>query len=108
MSRDLDNLTPLDARNSLLLDPSEYKGAYAQKRDSSADRLTPYGQDYDYGHARSVSETRTHLLSDVGTAGEPNHRYSDRSDSSDRAPRLPQIQPTPAVGGGGYNAYRPY
>ncbi len=26
LNRDLDNLTPLDARNSLLMDPSEYKG----------------------------------------------------------------------------------
>lgn len=106
MSREIDALTPLDARNSLLLDPNsnEYKGAYSHTvvsptstdRDSSS-HLNPYGGNYNYAHNRSTSDTRTHLLSDVGS--------NDRGASPDRAPRLPEIQPTSNTG---YNAYRPY
>ncbi|EON67864.1 hypothetical protein W97_07361 [Coniosporium apollinis CBS 100218] len=113
LNRDLDNLTPLDARNSLLMDPSEYKGARTSVRHSvisAANPLSPSNRGYDPVplterpvHTRyDTSESRTGLLGDAASMDAASRFDShDRSLSppaSMRAPRLPDVGPAP----GGY------
>ncbi|KAF2240787.1 TRP-domain-containing protein [Trematosphaeria pertusa] len=96
-ARDLDNLTPLDARNSLLMDPQEYKRSSIP---------APFGQrGYEpvplteqptaYQGARPFREGQEHLLSDAASFGHSHARSvsRDRSPSppSSRAPRLPEV-----------------
>ncbi|KAB2579994.1 hypothetical protein BFW01_g5498 [Lasiodiplodia theobromae] len=96
LNRDLDNLTPLDARNSLLMDPGEYK---SQRHSimSGAKGYDPVpmqeGVSKKY-HGRNTSHEN--LLDSAAGMGQ-NER--DRSMSRDgRAPRLPDIE----TGNGGY------
>jgi len=120
-ARDLDNLTPLDARNSLLMDPSEH----ANKRSSLPAPFGPRAGGYDpvplheqntaYNGARAYSPDRGHLLADASTFGRvPSH---DRSLSHDNSRISPDVehgvqrtdyisnapwQPQPARGGHPY------
>lgn len=104
-ARALDNLTPLDARNSLLMDPTEYKGAAAH---------TPYRNSRGY-ESVPLSEqpttysdrTQQHLLADAASVGRSySHDSSMSRDTAqspppNRMPRLPEVDiGTPA----GYNS----
>ncbi|KZM25405.1 uncharacterized protein EKO05_0000628 [Ascochyta rabiei] len=99
-ARDLDNLTPLDARNSLLMDPQEYK------RSSLPSPFGPRAAGYDvvplaeqntaYNNGRRFEEDRGHLLADASTFGRtPSHNTSlsdDRDRSNSPQPRLPDLE----------------
>ncbi|KAF9694901.1 hypothetical protein EKO04_006726 [Ascochyta lentis] len=99
-ARDLDNLTPLDARNSLLMDPQEYK------RSSLPSPFGPRAAGYDvvplaeqntaYNNGRRFEEDRGHLLADASTFGRtPSHNPSfsvDRDRSNSPQPRLPDLE----------------
>lgn len=102
--RDLDNLTPLDARNSLLMDPAEYndkrasvaRGPFATSpRGYEAVPLTE--QQTAYGGAQAYSDhPKQHLLADAGSIAGRNHSHSrsisgDRQTSPERAPQLPEF-----------------
>ncbi|KAF2088639.1 TRP-domain-containing protein [Saccharata proteae CBS 121410] len=95
LNRDLDNLTPLDARNSLLMDPTDYKGAR-----HSVISTSHFGKGYDpvpmqegvalsnyrdLSHGRKLS--KENLLDDAASMG---HSIRERSVSP--APRLPDVE----------------
>jgi hypothetical protein len=94
MNRDLDNLTPLDARNSLLLSPGEHKRTASHVRDSSADSAA------DSLHYR---DARPYTDAEANTAYLPPHHrepslsgFGNRGASpapSMRQPLLPQVDP---------------
>ncbi|KAF2742695.1 TRP-domain-containing protein [Sporormia fimetaria CBS 119925] len=92
--RDLDNLTPLDARNSLLMDPQEYKRAsYRNSRGYEAVPLTEQKTGYNRPFADKDDQ---HLLADAASIGGHSHTRSisggrSRSPPADRAPRLPEV-----------------
>ncbi|KAF2687917.1 TRP-domain-containing protein [Lentithecium fluviatile CBS 122367] len=97
-ARDLDNLTPLDARNSLLMDPQEYK------RSSMPSAFGPRGyepvplaeQNTTYNGARPYADNE-HLLTDAASfGGSHSHGRSPSGERSvsppnTRAPRLPSV-----------------
>jgi hypothetical protein len=97
--RDLDNLTPLDARNSLLMDPQEYskRGSVRHSRGYESVPLTE--QPTAYGGARQFSDApQQHLLTDAASIGGRSHSHTrsisgERSQSPPgfRAPRLPEV-----------------
>jgi hypothetical protein len=122
LNRDLDNLTPLDARNSLLMDPTEYKHTSMRGPMVSA---SPLKGGYDPvplseqqtgfpNRPRFPSEGQEGLLSDAASiAGRHERSVShDRSGSHDRsvsppqnrAPRLPDVD-FGAPGAGGYRGH---
>lgn len=87
-ARDLDNLTPLDARNSLLMDPQEYKRSSLPApfgpRTAGYDPVPLADQHTAYNGpgGRQFSDDQGHLLADASTFGRaPSH---DRSLSRDR------------------------
>lgn len=121
LNRDLDTLTPLDARNSLLMDPTEYKRTSVRGPMVSAAPLGTRGgydpvplseQQTGYvGGARRFggAEGQEHLLSDAASFGgrSASHERSfshERTESpAGRAPRLPDVDlgaPGPYRGGG--------
>jgi hypothetical protein len=95
-ARNLDNLTPLDARNSLLMDPQEYKSSAAPYRNSRGYESVPLSE-----HPTTYSDRpyvdvppQQHLLADVPSVGRSPSRdssYRDHSPPGDRVPRLPEI-----------------
>jgi hypothetical protein len=100
LNRDLDNLTPLDARNSLL-DPPHTRG-YSPEREATipnvqkpgfaaySDDDTEYrGRGYTYGHKQTDSGDRL-LAPDTQSLGGHTLR-SEGSNPSMRAPLLPQV-----------------
>lgn len=98
-ARDLDNLTPLDARNSLLMDPQEYKRSSLPSpfgpRAAGYDAVPLAEQNTAYNNGRRFEEDRGHLLADASTFGRtPSHNpsYSDDHDRSvSPQPRLPDL-----------------
>ena len=95
LNRDLDNLTPLDARNSLLLSPNQFKKT-GHVRDGSDESLH-------FGDAQPFNDPQP--FNDAQANNEflpPHHRnisdgFNNRSASpnpSMRAPLLPQIDPS--------------
>lgn len=98
-ARDLDNLTPLDARNSLLMDPQEYKRSSLPSpfgpRAAGYDAVPLAEQNTAYNNGRRFEEDRGHLLADASTFGRaPSHTpsYSDDHDRSvSPQPRLPDL-----------------
>lgn len=90
-ARDLDNLTPLDARNSLLMDPQEYKRSSLPSpfgpRSGGYDRVPLAEQNTAYNGpgGRQFGDDQGHLLADASTFGRiPTHERSlsrERSDS---------------------------
>ncbi|THX02103.1 TRP-domain-containing protein [Aureobasidium pullulans] len=111
-NRDLDDLTPLDARNSLLMDPTqltEYKGAGSQvseykkaplvspsltstttKSKIAYDPLSKRSESpYGYGGRPELSrdESQQNLVSGAASMG-----GRDRSNSPARQPRLPDVE----------------
>lgn len=103
--RDLDNLTPLDARNSLLMDPAEYntkrnsgvRGPFATSRGYEAVPLTE--QPTAYGGAQAYSDhPKQHLLTDTASIGGRSLGHShtrsisgERGTSPGRAPHMPEF-----------------
>jgi hypothetical protein len=88
-ARDLDNLTPLDARNSLLMDPQEYKRTSLPSpfgpRAGGYDRVPLADQNTAYNGpgGRQFEDDQGHLLADVSTFGRaPSHERSISRDSS--------------------------
>jgi hypothetical protein len=98
-ARDLDNLTPLDARNSLLMDPQEYKRSSLPSpfgpRAAGYDAVPLAEQNTAYNNGRRFEEDRGHLLADASTFGRtPSHNPSlsdDRDRSNSPQPRLPDL-----------------
>jgi hypothetical protein len=89
-ARDLDNLTPLDARNSLLMDPQEYKRTSLPSpfgpRTEGYDRVPLAEQHtaYQGPGGRAFGDDQGHLLADASTFGRaPSH---DRHLSRDSSP----------------------
>ncbi|KAF2147509.1 uncharacterized protein K452DRAFT_304326 [Aplosporella prunicola CBS 121167] len=93
LNRDLDDLTPLDARNSLLMDPIEYKGARGSIIQTKGYDPVPMKEGYGH-HLRSNS--KENLLTDAASMGSRDER--SRSPPRERTPRLPDIE----AGNGGY------
>lgn len=99
-ARDLDNLTPLDARNSLLMDPQEYKRTSLPSpfgpRAAGYDAVPLAEQNTAYNNGRRFEEDRGHLLADASTFGRtPSHNPSfsdDRDRSTSPQPRLPDLE----------------
>ena len=101
LNRDLDNLTPLDARNSLLMDPAEYKDAKApQVRSypmsnysgrSSSEVLRPY-RDQTPPRRWTRRESSENLVSSAASIG--HHQRSDSRDSDRVSPPPMARQPT--------------
>ncbi|KAF1979502.1 TRP-domain-containing protein [Bimuria novae-zelandiae CBS 107.79] len=96
--RDLDNLTPLDARNSLLMDPQEYKRgsilSVGGRRGYDPIPLTE--QNTSYHGARPFTDGQENLLDHAAGFGrtETHNRgaSADRNPSPDaRLPRLPSV-----------------
>ncbi|KAF2835611.1 TRP-domain-containing protein [Patellaria atrata CBS 101060] len=100
LNRDLDTLTPLDARNSLLMDPTAYKSADPQMGQYDPiplnDNITHTNR-FSRGH-RNDSPSRTALLNDSASLGHgrsESHARSlshGRTWSEERAPRLPDVE----------------
>ena len=95
----MDNLTPLDARNSLLMDPQEYSKRGSVLSTGSRRGYDPIPlteQNTSYQGARPFNDGNDNLL---GNAAEFGHTGShsrgvsaDRDPSPDaRAPRLPSV-----------------
>lgn len=105
LNRDLDNLTPLDARNSLLMDPVDYrdikdphtKGYPLSAYDSrtSVDALrTPYRDETPPPRPKwAREESADHLVSSAASMGRTHHR-SPSPDSFASSPPLAGRQPT--------------
>lgn len=99
-ARDLDNLTPLDARNSLLMDPQDYKRTSLPSpfgpRAAGYDAVPLAEQNTAYNNGRRFEEDRGHLLADASSFGRtPSHDPSfsdDRDRSSSPQPRLPDLE----------------
>jgi hypothetical protein len=91
-ARDIDNLTPLDARNSLLMDPQEYKRTSLPSpfgpRTAGYDRVPLAEQNTAYNGpgGRSFGDDQGHLLADASTFSRtPTHTHT-RSISRDSSP----------------------
>ncbi|KAI8939228.1 hypothetical protein NX059_005054 [Plenodomus lindquistii] len=89
-ARDLDNLTPLDARNSLLMDPQEYKRNSLPSpfgpRTQGYDRVPLADQNTAYSGpgGRQFADDQGHLLADASTFGRaPSHERSPSRDRDD-------------------------
>ena len=105
LNRDLDNLTPLDARNSLLMDPVDYKDvkdakgfpltSYANR--SSVDVLRPYRDEFSPPASRGRpgykrEESTDHLVSSAASMG--HYRSVSRESFQSSTPPAPARQPT--------------
>jgi hypothetical protein len=86
LNRDLDNLTPLDARNDLLMDPQKRSSRFIPltTRSGGYDPVPPVDTAY---HGRSGSHERG-LLDDAASMG---NRGDSPSGSRNRQPRLPEV-----------------
>lgn len=118
-ARDLDNLTPLDARNSLLMDPQEYKRSSIPapfgSRPAGYESVPLSEQPTAYAGAGAPPATRQfqdrqNLLSETASLGHvASHTRSmsgERSQSPPgRNPTLPNVGFSPAATGGGYTDY---
>ena len=108
MERDLDNLTPLDARNSLLMEPmaqkggdgSMYKAPLPSPFSGSKGRYDPVPSDHPPGfdtdtsysrpsRARNADDDRDYLVSRAASMGRRTDRSVSRS--PERGPRLPDL-----------------
>lgn len=108
INRDLDDLTPLDARNSLLIDPTEYTdvknpqaksypmSAYSSRR--SYDTVQPYRDETPPPrHPRGADESSENLVSSAADMGYGQDRTVSRgrdgasSPSARRQPTLPNM-----------------
>lgn len=107
-ARDLDNLTPLDARNSLLMDPQEYKRSSIPtpfgNKPAGYESVPLQEQNTAYSGARQFQDRQT-LLEDTASLGHvASHTRSvshERSQSPPvRGPTLPNVGFTHTPTGG--------
>ncbi|KAL8710799.1 MAG: hypothetical protein Q9220_004602 [cf. Caloplaca sp. 1 TL-2023] len=109
VNRDLDNLTPLDARNSLLMDPADYKDAkHAQLRGypmgtysnrASLDGGRPYRDETSPPRLWGQRESTENLVSSAASFGRQRHERSFSRDSNGLSPPPLAREPTvPALG----------
>jgi hypothetical protein len=98
-ARDLDNLTPLDARNSLLMDPQEYKRSSMPvpftNRAAGYDPVPLTEQSSGFAPMRSHDDQHN-LLNDAASISALSHTRSHSQGRSvsppgNRAPQLPQV-----------------
>lgn len=109
INRDLDDLTPLDARNSLLMDPVDYKDVKdakgypltAYESQSSVDVLRPYRDEFSPPpssgrlHGRPTwrrEESQDHLIGSAASMG--HHRNDSRESFQSGSPPVVGRQPT--------------
>ncbi len=108
VNRDLDNLTPLDARNSLLMDPADYRdgknphvGVYPMSTYSSHasdDAIRPYRDETPPPRRWGQRESSENLVSSAASIGGRHERTISR-ESDDASPFAPSRQPTgPQIG----------
>ncbi|KAI4201680.1 MAG: hypothetical protein LQ348_001613 [Seirophora lacunosa] len=106
-NRDLDNLTPLDARNSLLMDPADYKDAknpqvrgyplstYSSR--TSYDAVRPYRDETPPPRPWGRCESSENLVSSAASLGHRHERsFSRESDETSppplsRGPTIPDL-----------------
>ncbi|KAF2426175.1 DUF907 domain-containing protein [Tothia fuscella] len=99
LNRDLDTLTPLDARNSLLLAPDQYKGAprapMVSDHPSSPPQHNylnePYHDDTSYRPYHHQKGSRDLLLDPASQSDDRSTLRNPSPNPSMRAPLLPQI-----------------
>lgn len=112
LNRDLDDLTPLDARNSLLMEPMAQKNADGSLYKAPVVPPVPFGDNkgrYDAvpprPHSPAVSSTRSFsrpsrfgreedgdfLVSSAASMGRRDDRSVSRSPPRDREPKLPDV-----------------
>lgn len=101
LNRDLDNLTPLDARNSLLMDPVDYRdaknpqvGSYPLSTYStrtSYEGSRPYRDETPPPHSWGRRESSENL---VGSAASIGRSHEHRRESDDGSPFPQTRQPT--------------
>lgn len=89
MDRDLDNLTPLDSRNSLLMEPTTYKTPLQHGSDRK-----DFNQ-YRDGGRQPHRESTDNLIATAAPLGlERGHSHDDRDRSpyyDEREPKLPRF-----------------
>ncbi|KAL9640319.1 MAG: hypothetical protein Q9204_000760 [Flavoplaca sp. TL-2023a] len=100
LNRDLDNLTPLDARNSLLMDPADYRDAknpqvggyplstYSTRTSYEGSR--PYRDETPPPRPWGRRESSENLVDSAASIG----RSHERRESDDAGPFCPTRQPT--------------
>ena len=100
LNRDLDNLTPLDARNSLLMDPADYKDSknpqvkgyplstYSTRTSYEGSR--PYRDETPPPRPWGRRESSENLVNSAASIG----RSHERRESDDAGPFAPTRQPT--------------
>ncbi|KAL8655818.1 MAG: hypothetical protein Q9210_000659 [Variospora velana] len=98
VNRDLDNLTPLDARNSLLMDPADYKDAkspqargypmstYSSR--TSYDAVRPYRDETPPPRPWGRPESSENLVSSAASLGHRVERSSSRESDRTSPPPL--------------------
>ncbi|KAL8855628.1 MAG: hypothetical protein Q9178_007717 [Gyalolechia marmorata] len=103
VNRDLDNLTPLDARNSLLMDPADYRdgknphvGVYPMSTYSSRgsdDAVRPYRDETPPPRRWGQRESSENLVSSAASIG-GRHESTISRESDDASPFAPTRRPT--------------
>lgn len=99
LNRDLDNLTPLDARNSLLMEPTQYKsGAREISNYNAPGPYEPYRDQPTKFERFGPRESQENLVASSASMGQQHSRSISResggrslSGSASRQPTLPQI-----------------
>ncbi|KAI4127700.1 MAG: hypothetical protein LQ338_003075 [Usnochroma carphineum] len=98
LNRDLDNLTPLDARNSLLMDPTDYKdaknpqvrgypmGTYSSR--TSYDAIRPYRDETPPPRPWGRRESSENLVSSAASLGQRHERSTSRGSGGMSPPPL--------------------
>ncbi|KAL9603964.1 MAG: hypothetical protein Q9179_002026 [Wetmoreana sp. 5 TL-2023] len=108
LNRDLDNLTPLDARNSLLMDPAEYKdaktpqvrgypmGTYSSR--TSYDAVRPYRDETPPPRPWGRRESSEHLVSSAASFGHHRERSTSRESFGASPPPVTREPTVPDFG----------
>ncbi len=110
LNRDLDNLTPLDARNSLLMDPSDYKDSRLKaplvsgypmstvSSHTSYDRLPTYRDQTPPPRRFGPGESTENLVNSAASSGESHHRSTSHESDSVSPPPVGRQPTVPNVG----------
>ncbi|KAL8720996.1 MAG: hypothetical protein Q9225_002236 [Loekoesia sp. 1 TL-2023] len=108
LNRDLDNLTPLDARNSLLMDPADYKDvknsqarAYPMSTYSnrtSYDAVRPYRDETPPSRSWGRRESTENLVSSAASLGHRHERSNSRDSGAMTPPPLTRDPTVPDLG----------
>ncbi|KAL9595824.1 MAG: hypothetical protein Q9219_006201 [cf. Caloplaca sp. 3 TL-2023] len=108
LNRDLDNLTPLDARNSLLMDPADYKdsknpqargfpmGTYSSR--TSYDAVVPYRDETSPPRPWGRRESIENLVSSAASLGHRHERSMSRGSEVTSPPPVTSDPTVPEFG----------